>query len=774
MFSQCFSRCSLALFGVITLAASFLLLSSCTRSSEYYLGKASEYLAKHKNEDAAINFNRAIQVKPSNADGYFGLGLCRVRQNRRAEAYEAFHKAMGFRPDFQAAQLALAELLADRYLGDPSHPQQYYDELNALLGKMLARNAKCSECLRIRGYIQLSDRHPEQALVSFRTANALRPMDDETVRGIVIALTDLGQFQEAETLGTGLIAIHKTYGLIYDSMYGLYQTERRPQDAERIFQLKIANNPTIAAYRLQLASHYYNARDLRRFETTLRPLAEDRKSYPNGRMELADYYLQLGKWPEARSLLEEVAAQEPARRQAALDLELKAVIAADPGEGLKLTDRLLKEYPSDSNALFLQATLWLDAKDVSKISQALKDLQSLSSAREDEPAYWYALGRAQLATGDPNGALISFVRAARLDATFKPARLSLAELSLANHRPVDALRYADEAMKIDPLDGRARLLRANALLASNRGAEGTDELRSLVKAAPEFETAQLELAQVHVAAKRYTEAEEIYRKFYRPGSADLGPLVGLALIYTAQGKPEQALDLLNAELPRSASPDEVRRLIAQAAMNVSQPDLAIQQYEEVLKSASKSAPDYYRLALAYRAKGDVAAAISNLQQADRAKPLDPGIVSMLAYLLQQSNRNREAAEKFREVLKMRPDDANTMNNLAYAIEESGGSLDEALQLAQDALKAAPHEPSYADTVAVIYLKKKMPDSAMQALRIVERAAPGNPTYMYHLALAELETGSKDEARATLTAALAKSPSQPETEQIRQALARISR
>lgn len=413
----------------------------------------------------------------------------------------------------------------------------------------------------------------------------------------------------------------------------------------------------------------------------------------------------------------------------------------------------------------------------------------MKAEREGQPLFWQAMGQAQSKLGDVKSAETAFRQAANLDAGFKQPRVSLAELSLAANRPADALRFAAEAIAIDPYDGRARLLHAIALQAGNRMPEATAELHALVKASPGFEDAQLQLALIDLSSKHYADAQAIFSKFYRVGDDDLRALTGLAQVYIAQGQSQRAMDALNEDLKHSSDPDDVRRLLAQIALVANQPGAAVQQYTEILKGqrgktgpsgpagatgAGKSAQDYYQLAQAYRAKGDVPAAISNLEQADRITPGNPGILSLLAFLLQQSDRNKEAADKFRQALKLRPDDSNTQNNLAYALAESGGDLDEALRLAESAMRAAPHEPSYADTAAVIYLKKKMPDAALQTLRNVARSAPDNPTYMYHLALAEMDTGRKVEARATLTAALQKKPSKLEGDQIREALARASR
>jgi tetratricopeptide (TPR) repeat protein len=526
---------------------------------------------------------------------------------------------------------------------------------------------------------------------------------------------------------------------------------------------------------MQLAAHYYNIKKESEFEATLRPMKEDRKTFPGGSLEVARFYMRLAKWPEAKAILDETARQDKANRQTALDLELQALVAQGHNdEALRLADQVMKEFPADKGARFLQVSLWVDSKDASKASAALKELETMRTERSGQPLFWQAMGQAQLNLKDVKKAEASFKQAAAIGADFKQPRISLAELNLADGRPNDALRYADEAISIDPLDGHARMLRANALMSSNRLMEASRELNTLVKAAPQFEDAQLQLGLVDLSEKHYTDAEAIFRRFYHSGNKDLRALTGLAQIYMIQRNPHGATDLLNSDLKQSSDPNGVRRLLARTDLAINQPDAAIQQYNEILKTQPNSAPDRYLLAQAYQVKGDLAAAIPNLEQAAKIAPDDPGILSALAYLLQQAGRNPEALDKFRQVLKLRPDDPNTRNNLAYLIAETGGNLDEALQLAQSAVQAAPRAPSYADTVGFIFLKKKMPDAALQTLRTVVGNAPGNPTYMYHLGLAELEAGNAREARATLTAALEKKPSNSESAGIREALARITR
>ena len=81
-----------------------------------------------------------------------------------------------------------------------------------------------------------------------------------------------------------------------------------------------------------------------------------------------------------------------------------------------------------------------------------------------------------------------------------------------------------------------------------------------------------------------------------------------------------------------------------------------------------------------------------------------------------------------------------MNNLAYLMAETGGNLDEALRLAQDASRRQPSNVGLSDTVGWIYLKKNLTDSAIQILSNVVQKDPRHPVYGYHLGSALYQKG----------------------------------
>jgi len=124
-------------------------------------------------------------------------------------------------------------------------------------------------------------------------------------------------------------------------------------------------------------------------------------------------------------------------------------------------------------------------------------------------------------------------------------------------------------------------------------------------------------------------------------------------------------------------------------------------------------------------------------------------------------------------MELQPDDPRVLNNLAFAMVETNGNLDEALRLAQRAVRKVPEQPVFVDTLGWIYVKRNMTASAVQVLDGVVKKQPDNPVFSYHFGVALLQKGDLQRAKTTLQGALAKNPSPEYADKIRQLLAHIS-
>ena len=86
-------------------------------------------------------------------------------------------------------------------------------------------------------------------------------------------------------------------------------------------------------------------------------------------------------------------------------------------------------------------------------------------------------------------------------------------------------------------------------------------------------------------------------------------------------------------------------------------------------------------------------------------------------------RRPEAKQVYEATLKLDPNNAVVLNNLAFLLAESGGDLDDALTKAQRAKQILPNLFEISDTLGWIYLKKNLADNAIDIFKdLVAKAA----------------------------------------------------
>ena len=123
----------------------------------------------------------------------------------------------------------------------------------------------------------------------------------------------------------------------------------------------------------------------------------------------------------------------------------------------------------------------------------------------------------------------------------------------------------------------------------------------------------------------------------------------------------------------------------------------------------------------------------------------------------QSGQTDMARSSYESALKLDPQNAAAMNNLAYIKADEQVDLDRALSLAEQARQKMPDDIDVQDTLALVYVRKNLTDEALRMERELVDKRPNNPLYHYHLALALFQKGDKPSAKKELSTALALKP-----------------
>jgi Flp pilus assembly protein TadD len=145
----------------------------------------------------------------------------------------------------------------------------------------------------------------------------------------------------------------------------------------------------------------------------------------------------------------------------------------------------------------------------------------------------------------------------------------------------------------------------------------------------------------------------------------------------------------------------------------------------------------------------------------------------LALVYDVAGRPEEARQGYEQVLKIQPDNAAALNNLAYSMADQGVDLDKALSYAERARAKLPNDLDVSDTLALIYLRKNQVLESTHLLSDLVSKKPDRATYHLHYATALYQKGDKPGARKELDAATRTGPSDKEKLQIQELRQKLS-
>lgn len=756
------------------LVVSLIAASGCSASKQAYLAKGDALFTAAKYQDAALNYRKAIQKDSAFGEAYYRLGLTALQLSQGRMAYEAFSHAVQLLPENVDAQEKFGDVCLNFYLTDPQHPQALYTQITRLSNQLLARNPNSYEGLMLKGYLASTDRNLADAIEFFRKALRVNSSNPRVVTELARVLMLDHQAKQGEELALDLIARQKTsYGPVYDLLYSSYLSANRVSDAENVLTAEVNNNPKQAEHLVQLARHYSRVQKPVEMQAALQRLLDNPADFPSARLQVGDFYLELRDYTSAIHNYQEGLDRNPGAKLKVAYQKRTVVALLSKGnqeDAARLAAQIVKENPNDSEALHLHAGILLESGKRETADVAVGELQVLSSQNPGDAALRLQLGQAYRLKGDLNAARDQFVESIKMQRDLLAARYELAEVSLVQERPADALQQANKILELRPNDRRARLLRTASLIASGAGPAARGEITELIKELPSDTEPQLQLGFLAIAESKYAEAIEILAK-YRD-SRDLRVCNGLAVAYLHQKQYDKAREALNAGLKNAPDSSMLLEQLADTEALAGQYDTAIAQFQKLLALDPKSVVLHRRMAEVYQLKGDHGNEVAQYQRAHALAPNDLGAALSLAAALARAGRTSEARAEFERVVKANPESAPALNNAAFFLADTGGNLDEALRLAQHALEKVPGQPGFSDTVGYIYLKKGLNDSAIQTFSNLARKYPF-AIFRYHLGLALYVKGDKAAARKELQGALAGHPSEEDTARIRELLQKIS-
>jgi len=489
--------------------------------------------------------------------------------------------------------------------------------------------------------------------------------------------------------------------------------------------------------------------------------------------------MKRGKSQEAETELAAAVRLKPEARDTRHILALYYMNNNEPVKAIEVLNKGIKGGSSDAVSYYLIAeshlrqndvkaatTYFMKAKEVDpkydlaylklasiyimqdKQEQGVQELRSLVEHSPNNLQALLLIASLAEAHGDENEAHKTYLRAA--DTKKSDGIIAAARYLQRTNDTGQSLKVLNEGISQSPAEISLYEVKGSILLANKKFKDVLAVIETIERLNPKVGFAYT--VNTYIAMGEPAKALEKVRAEIRKNTADLGLRAELTRIHLRMGNraeaEENARDIIRKD-PESAVGYLALALVYQ---NSNEVDKGI----EVLRSASKVKNPALTVMLGnlYADKKNYSAALEQYHKAETGKAGSDLVLFKKGSLLHAMGRKKEAEAEYQKVLRLSPNHAMALNNLAYLYLEENRSLPQALRYATRAFMLAPQDDAIRDTLGYVLLKSGRIDQGMKMLKKASESSPKNPSILYHLALAYKANGDASKAMENLQKALA--------------------
>lgn len=324
----------------------------------------------------------------------------------------------------------------------------------------------------------------------------------------------------------------------------------------------------------------------------------------------------------------------------------------------------------------------------------------------------------------------------------QPAGLLVAHYLRAGDRQ-KALTLASKLQSTHPDNAQFLTILGEAHLAAGDQRAALNSYEKLAVLQPESAQVQYRIAGIHLALKDEAAAATALKKSQLLDPAFLPAQLGQAGIAVQKGRHEDALAIarqVQKQHPKAAAGHVLEGDILMAQKK---PEQAVAAYERgaALEPSGLLSVKLHSVLVQAGKHADADARVSRWL---KDNPTDIRVRLYLANYQLVSRQTRAAIEQLQVVVKLEPQNALALNNLAWALSEEKDPR--AMQYAEQAYKLAPENPAVLDTFGWLLAQKGDTARGVGMLQKASGLAPAAADIRYHYAQALVKAGDKGKAR----------------------------
>jgi len=393
------------------------------------------------------------------------------------------------------------------------------------------------------------------------------------------------------------------------------------------------------------------------------------------------------------------------------------------------------------------------------LGESEKALELATQSTVTEPAAKAKMkameGSIVLGRGKVEEARQAFNDALELDASNRDAKLGLARIATVDGGIEEAGKQVDALLAQSPTFVDALLFKAQLLEAQGKSPEAIEALGKAVDERPNAIAPHLSLVPALLRSGDVAGARSRVNAFKKAARDSVAPLYLDALVLSAEGKTNEARDAARNAL--KYAPDYPPLLTLAGTLAMQQRNLV--EAEDHLTKAAKAVPNSYAQRLLVGTllqAGKAGRAREFLDPLLKARPEDPGLLSLAAEIAMSEGNYKEATGLYSKALAADPKNVVRQTRLGQAFIGSG-NVDEGVQVLEAAAGSGSQNIQADLSLIALHMNRRETDKAKAALDELLTKQPDNPIVHNMKGLVLLATRDNEGARKSFERALQLQP-----------------
>lgn len=797
--------------------------------AEWYVLRGRAQLESGRQQESRSEFQMAARIAPDSSQALLGKALDAFFSQKYAVADAVLDAALAKNPQFAEAltlkgdikrlqyDFADAEGLYSRAIAArKNNTADIYKrawvriELKKIpaaeddLNQLKVRVPKSAEVAFLGGVLSLVKGNAENAEVSLREADRLKPNDPDIQYYLAMTLESRNQPQQARAILEALVARQPGN---YKSALRLAVTYLRDKNNAQAVKL-LAQYAESKSQDLEYLKVYSDALvKSENYQEALKFLAMleglDSKSL-YAKMAMGSALMGIGRYADAVSNFDEAGRISPHDVEV-VKARVGALLVLKQWQSAQdVAKKWVIDHPGNVQGQLVLAELYVHTKDFDDARQVYGEI--LGSNKDNADAL-KGLARLDLASREIESALNRYRELWRTSPGNEEAALVLAAEDIRLSKTDMAIQKLQLAIDAHPDVLRLRVALGQLLLQTGQSDQALSLLRPVEQKFGQ-EPSWLSLMVEVLLAKRDAQSAKVYldrleelhgnegeeaywraqiysmtgrqsavggelEKAYQLNPGD--QRIGLALFrrYALSGETQKAEELLAALKKRYSESNELAAQEAWYFTKIGKNAEAVSLYKKVY-ALEPSPVLLINLARAQVASGDVNSAIQQLQAGSRKYPDSLAMIRELSEIYALIGNVNEAVKLIKTYADSGGRDPVLMNNLAWMLRHD--DIRAALMYAGLAEQGAPESAGIKDTLGQILIQAGEVDRGLRTLSDAVRLSGGDLSIRLHYAEALAVNGKSAQARNELNQidALMQRDASDKTNAVRQKSADIRR